>query len=120
MNVLSICGSLRKTSSNAAVLEAAGRPIGAPSAATSMTIIDALSGASPSWLVSAFQSRAGSSLRRATAPDRTMSARLVEPASITLPLMGTGLDADGIVGDERFAAPLSEALGSAAPGVMRF
>ena len=40
----------------------------------------------------------------------TMSALLVEPASITLPLMGTGLDAEGIVVNPGFAAPLQAAL----------
>jgi chromate reductase len=40
----------------------------------------------------------------------TMSARLVEPASITLPLLGRELDADGIVGDSALSAQLRAAL----------
>jgi chromate reductase, NAD(P)H dehydrogenase (quinone) len=40
----------------------------------------------------------------------TMSARLVEAASITLPLLGRGLDADGIVAEAELAAPLRAAL----------
>jgi len=40
----------------------------------------------------------------------TMSARLVEEASITLPLLGRDLDADGILRDETLSAPLRRAL----------
>jgi NAD(P)H-dependent FMN reductase len=40
----------------------------------------------------------------------TMSARLVEAASITLPLLGRGLDADGIVSDSVLSAQLRTAL----------
>jgi chromate reductase, NAD(P)H dehydrogenase (quinone) len=40
----------------------------------------------------------------------TMSAKLVEAASITLPLLGRGLDADGIVADVELAAQLRAAL----------
>lgn len=40
----------------------------------------------------------------------TMSARLVEDASITLPLLGRNLDADGIVADRELSIQLREAL----------
>lgn len=40
----------------------------------------------------------------------TMSARLVEDASIALPLLGRNLDADGIAADPELAARLQEAL----------
>jgi chromate reductase len=40
----------------------------------------------------------------------TMSARLVEDASITLPLLGRALDADGIVSDPDLSARLRAAL----------
>jgi chromate reductase, NAD(P)H dehydrogenase (quinone) len=40
----------------------------------------------------------------------TMSARLVEAASITLPLLGRSLDADGIVSDDALSAQLRAAL----------
>jgi chromate reductase, NAD(P)H dehydrogenase (quinone) len=40
----------------------------------------------------------------------TMSARLIEAASITLPLLGRGLDADGIVADAELSAQLRAAL----------
>lgn len=40
----------------------------------------------------------------------TMSARLIEAASITLPLLGRSLDADGIVADEALSTPLRAAL----------
>jgi chromate reductase, NAD(P)H dehydrogenase (quinone) len=40
----------------------------------------------------------------------TMSARLVEAASITLPLLGKNLDADGIVADAALAGALRAAL----------
>lgn len=49
----------------------------------------------------------------------TMSARLVERASITLPLLGTGYGADEIVADARFAEPLSAALVELADDVGR-
>ncbi len=41
---------------------------------------------------------------------RTMSARLVDAASITLPLLGRGLDADGIATDADLSARLRAAL----------
>ena len=40
----------------------------------------------------------------------TMSAHLIAPASITLPLLGRGLDADGIVADAVLSARLRAAL----------
>jgi NAD(P)H-dependent FMN reductase len=40
----------------------------------------------------------------------TMSARLVEGASITLPLLGRNLDAEGIVADPDLSAQLRGAL----------
>jgi len=40
----------------------------------------------------------------------TMSARLVESASITLSLLGRGLDAEGIIADASVAGPLRQAL----------
>jgi chromate reductase len=40
----------------------------------------------------------------------TMSARLVRPASITLPLLGRGLDVDGIVADPDLSVALRSAL----------
>lgn len=42
----------------------------------------------------------------------TMSARLIDHASITLPLMGRNLDAAGIMADPVLSAQLQEALGS--------
>jgi NAD(P)H-dependent FMN reductase len=47
----------------------------------------------------------------------TMSARLVEAASITLPLLGRDLDADGIVGDSALSARLRAALDSFARAI---
>lgn len=40
----------------------------------------------------------------------TMAARLVEDASITLPLLGRDLDAEGIVADPELSALLRAAL----------
>ena len=40
----------------------------------------------------------------------TMSARVVEDASIVLPLLGTGYNVDQIVGDKRISTPLANAL----------
>ena len=40
----------------------------------------------------------------------TMSARLIEDASITLPLLGRNLDADAIVADDGLSAALRAAL----------
>jgi len=39
-----------------------------------------------------------------------MSARLIEEASITLPLLGRSLDAEGIVSDSTLSVPLRAAL----------
>ncbi len=47
----------------------------------------------------------------------TMSARLIEGASITLPLLGRGLDADGIVGDAALSARLRAALATFANAI---
>jgi NAD(P)H-dependent FMN reductase len=47
----------------------------------------------------------------------TMSARLVEAASITLPLLGRGLDADAIVADAEVSAALRAALGRFADAI---
>ncbi|HTJ58113.1 MAG TPA: NADPH-dependent FMN reductase [Devosiaceae bacterium] len=41
---------------------------------------------------------------------RTMSARLVDEAMLTLPVQGSGLDAHGIAATKTLAAPLSEML----------
>lgn len=74
------------------------------------------------WLVSSFEfpdkpvavinasqrsTHADAALRLTLA---TMSARLVEKASITLPLLGRNLDADGIVADPKLSARLRAAL----------
>lgn len=42
---------------------------------------------------------------------RTMNARVVEEASVALPLLGRGLDAAGIAADDVLAAQLRKALG---------
>src|SRR5580658_832963 len=47
----------------------------------------------------------------------TMSARLIEAASITLPLLGRGLDADGIVADAGLSAQLRDALAQLADAI---
>lgn len=47
----------------------------------------------------------------------TMSARLIEQASITLPLLGRNLDADGIVTDPDLSAQLREVLQSLAAAI---
>jgi chromate reductase, NAD(P)H dehydrogenase (quinone) len=47
----------------------------------------------------------------------TMSARLVEAASITLPLLGQGFDADAIVADATIAGQLRAALAALARAV---
>jgi chromate reductase, NAD(P)H dehydrogenase (quinone) len=41
---------------------------------------------------------------------RTMAAVIVEPASITIPLLGSGLDEDGMVSSASIAASIQEAL----------
>jgi chromate reductase, NAD(P)H dehydrogenase (quinone) len=40
----------------------------------------------------------------------TMSARILDTASITVPLLGTGLDASGIMAEPSFAEPIRSAL----------
>ena len=74
------------------------------------------------WLVSSFEFpdkpvAVINASQRATAADAalrltlvTMSARLVEDASITLPLLGRNLDSDGIVADPELSARLGDAL----------
>ena len=47
----------------------------------------------------------------------TMAARLIEEASITLPLLGRNLDADGIATDADLSAQLREALQSFATAI---
>ncbi len=165
MHVLTICGSLREKSSNAAVLEAARRLAPSQMSIThyaGLSLLphfnpdldtdnppaevlelrrwvgrsDALLICSPEyargvagalknaldWLVSSFEfpgkpvalinasQRAVHSDAQLRLTLETMSARLVTSASITLPLMGTGLDAEGIAGDVKFASPLRSAL----------
>jgi NAD(P)H-dependent FMN reductase len=74
------------------------------------------------WLVGSFEfpnkpvalintsPRAIHALAALTLTLETMSARLVQDASITLPLLGTGNDADSIVGSPELAGPLRAAL----------
>jgi len=40
----------------------------------------------------------------------TMAARLIEPASVTIPLMGRGLDAAGIIADGQLSGEIRRAL----------
>ena len=49
----------------------------------------------------------------------TMSARLIEDASIMVPLLGRGLDADGIVADADLSATLAAALRAFADAIAR-
>jgi chromate reductase, NAD(P)H dehydrogenase (quinone) len=49
----------------------------------------------------------------------TMSARLIEEASITLPVMGRGLDVDGVLADKELAAALASALGTFASALRK-
>jgi len=74
------------------------------------------------WLVASFEfpnkpvalintsPRATHALAALTITLETMSARLVQDASITLPLLGTTNDAAGIAANAEFAAPLRNAL----------
>ncbi len=83
------------------------------------------------WLVSSFEFPGKpvaviNASQRATHADAalrltltTMSAELVEEASITLPLLGRGLDADGIVADPDLSARLSKALNTFAEATSR-
>ena len=54
--------------------------------------------------------RASHALASLTITLETMSARLVEEASITLPLLGTVHDADSIAANAELAEPLRQAL----------
>jgi len=49
----------------------------------------------------------------------TMAARVIEPASITLGLPATGVDAAGIVADPRLSGKLAEALRQFAQAIQR-
>ena len=74
------------------------------------------------WLVGSFEfpnkpvalintsPRATHALAALTVTLETMSARLVQDASITLPLLGTTNDAASIAANAEFAAPLRSAL----------
>jgi len=165
MKILAISGSLRATSLNTAVLQAAGRL--APAGVTvdifegignlpffnsdldgdrlprevaefraAIGAADGLLISSPEyargvagvmknaldWLVGSFEfpnkpvvlintsPRATHALAALTVTLETMSARLVNDASITLPLLGTVNDAASIAANAEFAAPLRGAL----------
>jgi chromate reductase, NAD(P)H dehydrogenase (quinone) len=165
MKILAISGSLRATSLNTAVLQAAGRL--APAGVTieilegignlpffnsdldgdrlprevagfraAVGAADGLLISSPEyargvagvmknaldWLVGSFEfpnkpvmlintsPRATHALAALTVTLETMSARLVNDASITLPLLGTVNDAASIAANAEFAAPLRGAL----------
>ena len=165
MKILAISGSLRATSLNTAVLQAAGRlaPAGVTiemfegignlpffnsdldgdrlprEVAEFRAVIGAADGlliSSPEyargvagvmknaldWLVGSFEfpnkpvalintsPRATHALAALTITLETMSARLVQDASITLPLLGTTNDAASIAANAEFAAPLRNAL----------
>jgi NAD(P)H-dependent FMN reductase len=165
MKILAISGSLRATSLNTAVLQAAGRlaPAGVtieilegignlpffnsdldgdrlPREVTgfraAIGAADGLLISSPEyargvagvmknaldWLVGSFEfpnkpvmlintsPRATHALAALTVTLETMSARLVNDASITLPLLGTANDAASIAANGEFAAPLRGAL----------
>ncbi|PLP61163.1 FMN reductase [Mesorhizobium loti] len=74
------------------------------------------------WLVSSFEFPAKpiaviNASQRSTHADaalrltlETMSARLIKEASITMPLLGRGLDAAGIAADEELSTQLRQAL----------
>jgi chromate reductase, NAD(P)H dehydrogenase (quinone) len=165
MKIIAISGSLRATSLNTAVLQAAGRL--APAGVTieilegignlpffnsdldgdrlprevagfraAVGAADGLLISSPEyargvagvmknaldWLVGSFEfpnkpvmlintsPRATHALAALTVTLETMSARLVNDASITLPLLGTVNDAASIAANAEFAAPLRGAL----------
>jgi chromate reductase, NAD(P)H dehydrogenase (quinone) len=165
MKILAISGSLRATSLNTAVLQAASRlvPAGVKiemfegignlpffnsdldgdrlprEVAEFRAVIGAADGlliSSPEyargvagvmknaldWLVASFEfpnkpvalintsPRATHALAALTITLETMSARLVNDASITLPLLGTTNDAASIAANAEFAAPLRRAL----------
>lgn len=48
---------------------------------------------------------------------RTMSARLIEPASVTIPMLGKNLDADGLVADPALSPVLRQAIADLAVAV---
>jgi chromate reductase len=165
MKIIAISGSLRATSLNTAVLQAAGRlaPTGVKieifegignlpffnsdldgdrlprEVAEFRAIIGTADGlliSSPEyargvagvmknaldWLVGSFEfpnkpvalintsPRATHALAALTVTLETMSARLVNDASITLPLLGTANDAESIAANAELAAPLRSAL----------
>ncbi|MGZ6010019.1 MAG: NADPH-dependent FMN reductase [Rhizomicrobium sp.] len=165
MKIIAISGSLRATSLNTAVLQAAGRlaPAGVTveifegignlpffnsdldgdrvprEVAQFRAVIGTADGlliSSPEyargvagvmknaldWLVGSFEfpnkpvalintsPRATHALAALTVTLETMSARLVNDASITLPLLGTANDAESIAANAELAAPLRSAL----------
>jgi chromate reductase len=165
MKIIAISGSLRATSLNTAVLQAAGRlaPTGVTieifdgignlpffnsdldgdrlprEVAEFRAVIGTADGlliSSPEyargvagvmknaldWLVASFEfpnkpvalintsPRATHALAALTITLETMSARLVQDASITLPLLGTTNDAESISANAAFATPLRTAL----------
>jgi chromate reductase, NAD(P)H dehydrogenase (quinone) len=165
MNIIAISGSLRATSLNTAVLQAASRlaPTGVTieifegignlpffnsdldgdrlprEVAEFRAVIGTADGlliSSPEyargvagvmknaldWLVGSFEfpnkpvalintsPRATHALAALTVTLETMSARLVNDASITLPLLGTANDAESIAANAELAAPLRSAL----------
>ncbi len=175
MKILAISGSLRATSLNTAVLQAASRlaPAGVTiemfegignlpffnsdldgdrlprEVAEFRTVIGAADGlliSSPEyargvagvmknaldWLVGSFEfpnkpvalintsPRATHALAALTITLETMSARLVQDASITLPLLGTTNDAASIAANAEFAAPLRNALERYADAITTF
>jgi chromate reductase, NAD(P)H dehydrogenase (quinone) len=175
MNILAISGSLRATSLNTAVLQAAGR-LAPPGVAIEIfegignlpffnsdldgdrlpkevaefrTVIgkaDGLLISSPEyargvagvmknaldWLVGSFEfpnkpvalintsPRATHAVAALTVTLETMSARLVQDASITLPLLGTTNDAASIAANAEFAAMLRSALERYAQAIKTF
>jgi chromate reductase, NAD(P)H dehydrogenase (quinone) len=84
------------------------------------------------WLVASFEfpnkpvalintsPRATHALAALTVTLETMSARLVQDASITLPLLGTMNDAESISANAEFAAPLRTALERYAKAITTF
>ena len=175
MKIIAISGSLRATSLNTAVLQAASRlaPTGVtieifegigklpffnsdldgdrlpPEVAEFRAVIGTADGlliSSPEyargdagvmknaldWLVASFEfpnkpvalintsPRATHALAALTVTLETMSARLVQDASITLPLLGTTNDAASIAANAELAAPLRNALERYAQAIRTF
>jgi chromate reductase len=175
MKIIAISGSLRATSLNTAVLQAASRlaPTGVtieifegignlpffnsdldgdrlpPEVAEFRAVIGAADGlliSSPEyargvagvmknaldWLVASFEfpnkpvalintsPRATQALAALSITLETMSARLVQDASITLPLLGTTNDAASIAANAELAAPLRNALERYAQAIRTF